>query len=289
MAPNAKNELSVAPFPDLDWNEETRSGSLTKVRAYVRSEAEKTSKWYESAKNTMKWRSLFLRYMTLVLTGLAGLLPALAMAFPERFSNSVGWVLVIDGAGIWPTLLLGLAAFMLSIDKFGGFSTGWIRYMTTTTEINQLSQKFEFEWATNEIRWAENPPKLEECQDAVQQASELLSAIDTIVAQETSKWVTEFSSALAELNKAVADGQKRQQSGSIKVTVINDDNAVVRLATGASRKCSGGVAVFTNIPTGTYQVTATGSLEMKPAEAQDVLIVKNGQVLEPTLELKLTG
>ena len=103
---------------------------------YAESSAQSSIAWYGRNKNNLAWWSRALRRAAIFFTSIGGLIP---------FISAVGLVapqtsLVNFEFGQLGYLFLGMAAALIGYDKFFGYSSGWIRYMTTKMALESLAE-----------------------------------------------------------------------------------------------------------------------------------------------------
>jgi SMODS and SLOG-associating 2TM effector domain 2 len=55
-------------------------------------------------------------------------------------------------------LLIAEAAGCVGLDRFFGYSTGWIRYITTAMAIEKSLEEYRMEWARNIAKLRGAPP-----------------------------------------------------------------------------------------------------------------------------------
>jgi hypothetical protein len=104
---------------------------------------------------------------------------------------------------------LALAGLLQVADKVFGWSSGWLRYITTAMAMENLARKFELDWASY---------MFEKTGDVGDNDKKALFDIalkfeqDTANLQgdETDKWVTEFSSSVALLGELI---KSQRESG----------------------------------------------------------------------------
>jgi len=102
---------------------------------------------------------------------------------------------------------------MIAIDKLGGFTIAWVRYILAAQELDQIVDTFRFTWETEKLKLG-TPINNEEIQGMISKCKEFLLQANVIVHEESKKWVAEFQTALKEVDeaaKAAAEVAKRRQ------------------------------------------------------------------------------
>jgi len=170
--------------------------SLGALRRYVEDEAQKQINWYYAKKASKSAVSTALRFLAILLFVTGGLVPIIKATLPTaavlKFPFDFGQ------AGY---LLIGIAAGCLGLDRFFGYSTGWIRYITTAMAIEKSLEEYRMEWARNMAKLRGGPPNDQQLDQLIQTCEMFSLAIKSQVEQETKAWVAEFQSSLAQLEK----------------------------------------------------------------------------------------
>src|SRR5690606_33827087 len=98
-------------------------------------------------------------------------------------------------------LFLALAAACVGVDRFFGFSRGWMRYITAALVLERLLSEFRLEWAMMRAKFGGRSPSPEQVQLMLQSIKEFLLRVDGEVEKETQEWIAEFQSSLAEIER----------------------------------------------------------------------------------------
>ncbi len=115
-------------------------------------------------------------------------------------------------------VLTVVAAMLVLIDKFAGFSSGWMRYISADQDLRTRQEQFQVAWAKELLLIPSDqteslPP--ERALALLQLVAEFVASSDEIVRAETQAWIAEFKTALAELDKAAADARGSSQQAAI--------------------------------------------------------------------------
>src|SRR5205814_2795886 len=108
-------------------------------------------------------------------------------------------------------------------------------------------------------------PTIEQVQAALTAVSAFLAQLQAAVQQETKEWVTEFQTALAELDKKITDQlPETPKLGALNVEVLNgdlcDDGWTVSLDGGDQERKYGKTAAFHGLVAGLHVVAAEGQI-----------------------------
>ena len=198
---------------NLSWKESDVENSLNALRQYVESEAQKQIDWYYAKKRKKAAMSSALRFISIILFVMGGLVPIIKATLPA--SATAKFPFDFGQAGY---LLIGVAAGCMGLDRFFGYSTGWIRYITTAMAIEKSLEEYRLEWARAMCKIHGVHPTDEQLEELIQISSMFSLAIKSQVEQETKTWVTEFQSNLAQLERdleAKADEAKAKSRTAV--------------------------------------------------------------------------
>ena len=204
--------------------------------------AKQIRNWYWDSIQTKRNTSLTIRFFVFLLLVVGTALPILAAmrAAPEDR-------LVLTQIGV---AALAIAGLLQIADRVFGWSSGWLRYVTTVTAMESRTRKFELEWAAYMIgkidQIVESDLKL-----LFELSQRLLIDIQKLQSEETDKWVTEFNTGMALLDSAI----KSQRDLSEKA--VETARAVQQAATQASDKAK---------QTGALEVTLSYKDQVTPVK-----------------------
>jgi hypothetical protein len=257
---------------------------LDNLYDYVIKKATEAIDWYYEKRKPKRRSGLILRYGSILFVALAGILPVIATIYDSRISPG------------WSAVVVGLAALMIGIDKFGGFTTGWIRYVVAAQKLTQLLEEFRFSWKTSKIRPVDTQLTIDEMQALMKKCMEFLEKVQSVVTDETQKWVAEFQSALSEVEssvKATAEqtkaAVKTKEEGAVSVSLTNgsscDNPWSLRLDGKLLSTHSGNSAALNNLKPGIFTLKITGTINKKSAEDEKPVIVEGGKIALVTMTL----
>jgi hypothetical protein len=167
----------------LSWKDADVEDSLSVLHQYVEDQAQKQLQWYWAKKRAKGKMSMFLRFLAIILFALGGLVPIVKATLPATVAGSLPFD--FGQAGY---LLIGVAAGCMGLDRFFGYSTGWIRYVTTAMAIEKSLEEFRLEWTRNMARLRGASPTPEQLETLIQTAAAFSLAIKSQVEQETKAW-----------------------------------------------------------------------------------------------------
>ena len=281
---NDKDNIRLADLGSLSWKtpEETEQ-SLGQLYRYAEKHAGDAAAWYWWSKKPKAMRSRGLRLAAILLTTFGGLAPLI---------NAVGWLqpplnLYVGQAGY---VLLGLAAACVGLDRFFGYSSGWMRYVSTAQDITKTVSEFRMDWAMMLAKIGNGPPATEQVQQMIQRIKEFVVAMDHHVEKETQTWIAEFKTSLADIEKNIKAQAEAERPGAIEITVTNgmdtDGGFTVMLDGMAQKTVVGGTRYQIGyVPPGPHKITVTGAVKGKLLEASEIVTVPPGVMAKATLAL----
>jgi hypothetical protein len=190
------NDLRPVPRSDLKWDTEHAEASLNSLFEQAEQHGVRAINWYLNAKRPKKLIAQGLRLGAIGAAAIAGILPMLS----QILVTSSDQLLLFQP--VWASIALGVAALLVAIDHFFGFSSGWMRFITTEHQIRQILHEFQLDYDIERATWQGKPPTPEQVQSVLQRCKSFLIQVDEIIRQETEQWVTEFQSALKRIDEA---------------------------------------------------------------------------------------
>jgi len=285
----------------LEWNSGDVPTLLQGLLKYVEDQAQESVSWYWRNKRWKSFLSQWIQFLAVVLTSGAAIVPIIGqLVRSETLKNS-----------LWASLLVGLAAALLALDKAFGFSSGWARYVMTATNIRKSLEEFRMDWAVL-IAKAGPSPTPEQIEALTERAKEFRVTVEGLILQETKDWVTEFQNNLAQLekdaaaqlatmkaqnDKAVQARDTASQPGSLQLTVSNADKAdsstiQIKLEDAgrvlADETVTGSKTwVRLSLSPGQYRLTVSAAMSGKPVSTTAAVIVKPGEISQPEIALPI--
>ncbi len=292
---------------DVMWDNTDVVASLRAVRKGAEDEGQKAIDWYWRKKFWKSGPSQAIQFTALILTAAAGILPVIfqivknvrPVTLPTNFDS-----------GSIATLCVGVAASLVGLDKFFGYSSGWIRYVLTATSMTKLLHEFRMDWVAI-VAASAVPPALEEQEKLIQRAKDFISAIQGMVLQETKDWANEFQSNMAQMekdlkaqldtlkaqvDKAIKDEETTAKPGSIELTLTNADktdgfhfDVALEGAPGKFTDSVSSAKVWAriNMPPSQYKLSVAAKTNGSSIATSMVLDLKPGEISRPSLTLPI--
>ncbi|MCP4697508.1 MAG: SLATT domain-containing protein [Gammaproteobacteria bacterium] len=288
MSEHNINDGDIKPeqFPELSWETKEAAQSLDDLFIYVTKRADKAINWYYKKRKWMRFMGYILRYAAITATAVAGIIPVLGTIYRE---NSL-----IDPA--WSAIAIAIAALMVAMDKLGGFTSAWVRYVLAAQELDHIEENFRFRWEIENFKLKASLNE-EEILRMIGECREFLSQVHEIIHEETEKWVMEFRTALKDVDaaakiaaKTAKERAKMEQSGAISVEVENGseckDAWKLRLNGGAEKLIKGKRGSVTEVSPGFVEVQAVGVINGKPVQDSKPAKILGGETTIVTLKME---
>jgi hypothetical protein len=254
--------------------------TLQELYNNIVSEAIAQAQWYADKKRPISKASRTIRLCSILLVGLGGLFPLIGAATE---SNICGYDVTN-----WGYITIALAGTLIFLDRFFGFSSAWIRYITTEMEIRKQVKEFEMKWRIENYGLdLQNidPPKAKELLKMLMDFSLL---IDEMVKQETNNWATEFQTNIAELQKTINAKVETTTSGAIKVIGNNLQSYKslrVKIDSLSFVEMTAPTFLLRGVSPGYHLITIRGDANGKEVEVADTVTVEPGKLA--TIEIKM--
>jgi hypothetical protein len=152
--------------------------------------------WYYGKKGTKRVFGRIIRIAAIASGGGAAMLPVLSELYPptaDGFSLRPGWaaIAVIVGAGlVW-------------IDHFFGFTSGWVRYVSTALRLTEALDAFRFDMRKAALGWNGGKPDREQAVAALELCRGFVATVNAEVRAESDAWAAEFRGAIAQVDESL--------------------------------------------------------------------------------------
>lgn len=277
----AQNKPSGTPSAakTYRWDDSSRAESLEQLYQATVAQVQSSKDWYtRNIRGKKNWAQL-LRIAALGLLGIGTIVPVL-----------------LDVSGLQgipasiTTLVLALGAGCIGLDRFLGFSSAWMRFLTTEMTIKARLEAFKYEWEAEQIRWGGAPPTMEQTLAMVNRCAALHNEVLALVRDETQMWVQEFQASLKALDenfRALADSSR---PGAVTLNVENGEQYTngweVYVDGHRVDTYKGATAAVSSLPPGFRKLRIVGrAKDGKQAEVETIVNIAAGQLSEQTVKL----
>lgn len=203
----ATANLNLQPmgFPKtLDWSPDKQQESLDQLYLFVVNECAVSINWYYHKKSSKSLVGFLLRLGAILAVAVAGLIPLIGELLKR---NDKLWL-----SPAWATVALALAGLLIAIDRFGGYTSGWIRYIRTAQKLTSLQGEFRLDWEEYRRSSLEEASGADRTKEGINLCRTFLRAVYAQVRLETDLWAQDFQQALQTVNRN-ADAQSRSENG----------------------------------------------------------------------------
>ena len=194
-----KNDLQPSDFPEVSWTSGSYTKALTDICNYASEQAQNAIQWYYSSRQARRHFCRICRLGAILLTAFAGMLPLAneiiaarqtapqsdvaptaqikdSTASGER-SNTGSTDAIRNPGGepgresvsnrhtlhpLWSAIAIAIAGTLILIDRFYGFTTGWIRYLLTAQRLTQILEAFRLDVQRQKINWGNPEPSAQQ-------------------------------------------------------------------------------------------------------------------------------
>jgi len=94
-----------------------------------------------------------------------------------------------------------LAASLFLLDKYFGYSTGWMRFMLAEVEIRKVISKKKNEWIYYQITYKGKELNDEQIREILDFNNDLYESVNSLEVAETKEWINEFKSTYQSLEQ----------------------------------------------------------------------------------------
>jgi len=280
------NNIKPGAFPKLSGTDETAKVKfVSEIYDYANGKAQEAITWYLDKKWSKQKTAQGLRFAAIIFTTIGGVIP---LVIASRVLASAGVTNAVEW-GQFGYVALALAGACVFLDKFFGYSSGWMRYITTAMKLQRMVEEFNVDWAILSAAVKGNAPDATERETMLRRAQTFLQSVLTEVESETAAWAAEYRSNLAELEKTARQQLEASRPGVINLKVANVGkfrNGVtvfldeVPRQTVTSTECQ-----LSPVFPGDHFVKVQGSINDKTVMAGAPVRIEPGQSVTVTLSL----
>lgn len=192
-------DIATPELGELDWDSTNRAAALSAVFAHAVAVSTAAQTWYAEKRPAKRLWGRALRVLAILLGATGAVLPILA-----EITATAGNPVIAPG---WSAVALALAATCVGLDRYFGFSSGWMRFMAAEQRL--VRQRHDFEYSWNQLLATESgTPTGDDVVKLVGLAHANVLVVQDIVAGETSDWLAEFRGALADAERRLDGGRR---------------------------------------------------------------------------------
>lgn len=270
-----KAENLARLFEETDEQKE----ALTKLFQHTVAKAQNNIDWYTRNARLKKRRAQIIRLLSLSMLGIGSVSPVMIDLYHEQNPSA-------DIPTSIATLIIAAGTGLIALDRFWGYSTGWMRFLTTEMQIKTLLESFQYDWYTQINQFDVNETGLTEA--LITRCATLRDQINNMVQEETKSWVEEFQASLRTYDTSLKALSEGSQPGAISVKVEcgeeYDQGWMVILDDKLKYKRQGKHAAIINVAPGQHRIAIQLS-DSDVIQDERPVMVTSGQIIEVALEL----
>jgi hypothetical protein len=222
-APNtantSKQDITTRTF--LKWDEyrdKQPQEALASIYAYITTSSKQICGWYWENISTKRITSLAARGVAFFLLVAGTALQIYATTLEKAPDKLTLTQLAVASLAVAALVLLGDRAF--------GWSSGWMRYITTVTTMENLTRSFQLEWAKYLVSKT-TPLNAGDTKTLFDLARGFEQELLKLQADETTKWVAEFSAGISLLESAIKTQREETEKKieAIRTTLTSQEIA----------------------------------------------------------------
>jgi hypothetical protein len=266
-----RTATSSAPFPD--WAADKPWESLKAIFIATLDQGNSAINWYRDNIRTKRLGSQLIRLLAIVLASIGALIP-LIVAAARSYSDSRA---IFDPQ--WGYFSFATAAVLLAVDKFYGFSTGWVRYIKTQLALERSLSDLRYDWTVLVSKIQNQTPTPDQVQLILQRLKDFVDFVHSQVQLETEAWILEFQSGLSDLMSSIKAQSDATRPGSVQVTITNAskfESVTALLDQVTELTIDGGQCLFPSVTPGVHTILARGKKAESLFTAGQVVKVTSG-------------
>lgn len=284
-------DLEPTPLGSLPWTEAEAPESLRRVYEHVTGAARDAIGWYLGERGLKKDMARYTRLGAIILVALAALLPLLAQIRLAHLRTGTDRVDDWWTHPAWASVLLVVAAALVGLDRFFGYSTAWIRYMDAQSRLRQALDDFELEWQVQRAAPGAGPLTPERTAALLAACRAFAAQVNTVLREETAVWTQEFQASLRQVDESVQARGAELRAPALTVAVANGELAQAGWTLSVGGVPRGGVrhgrsAAVAGLWPGAHTIRVAGSIGGREVQAEAGVVLAPGEArtVELTLE-----
>jgi hypothetical protein len=196
--------LILKDFPQsLDWEPTKKLISLQSVFKFVDDYCTEAIDWYHKKKRSKQRFGCGLRLLSITSVAVAGIIPVIS----EIICKPDGTPCISPG---WATVAIAIAALLVALDRFSGYTSGWVRYVRSAHRLTELQGQFRLDWCmyleekgNGTIDESGNTKDTAtyscSCHDyGLRLCKKYIVSVNSVLGRETDAWAQEFQQVLVQ-------------------------------------------------------------------------------------------
>ena len=242
-------------YPPISWKLENLEADLKALSDYSLSIADSARTYYQKNSRKKKSWAKNLRLVAILATALGGMLPILSQILRTY---------KIDLDPAWATVAITVAITAIGLDRFFGFSSAWMRFVTTEIKMEGRIEQFRLNVENEKFSWHGVAPNFEQGRSMLTIIVQFITETSDIVKDETNTWMVEFQSAIQKFNEEANVKADATKLGGLSVTIEAGEKfkngLKIHLEGQTPVKITGASYAYNNLYPKIYQLTVSGTM-----------------------------
>jgi len=243
-------------YPIINWKKENLDQDLRELTIYAMDYARQFRDYYRNSANYKRSWAKILRIIAIISTALGGLLPVLSQILAKDNIN-------LEPA--WATVAITIAVTAIGLDRFFGFSSAWMRFITTEIKINSKIEQIKLNIENERFSWQGAAPDFDSAKTMINHITLFINEVSEIVKDETNTWMMEFQNSIQKFNEEANVKADNLKLGGVAVNIENaaefSKGIKLQLESQEPIRFSGSSYSFNNLLPKIYKLVITGILE----------------------------
>ncbi|HEX8108775.1 MAG TPA: SLATT domain-containing protein [Kofleriaceae bacterium] len=181
--------------------------ALQAIYQHAEDFSERCREWYWQSIRGKRLVSTGARFTAFTLGALGVIAPLAAAAIGQPGAQQSLSLLAVPA--------LAAAGLTQLADRVFGWSSGWLRYMSTVTAMESLTRQFQLDWAGYFVTLGQaQPVQVKPLFDIAQRFEVQIADLQK---RETDAWVIEFNTGLSALNDIVKNAHESSQKSAAEI------------------------------------------------------------------------
>jgi len=231
-------DFAFEQFPlDLKWSPAEKLNSLQRLFEFADAHCTKAIQWYHTSKRNKQRFGYSLRFLAIIAVAIAGIIPVMSEIICRQYEKQC-----ISPA--WATVSIALGALFIALDRFAGYTSGWVRYVRSAQKLTELQGQFRLEWCvymhsevdSSVAQSGDGGGTKEETRRkdyGILLCKEYIDSVNSVVSYETDAWAQEFQQVLIQFEKPsnqggvvqnlMLDESLKQEPGHLKLNELKPE------------------------------------------------------------------
>jgi hypothetical protein len=191
--------IPSSSFPELmGKSEEDRRNYLKSASKFAELRTQEAIEWYIRKKRPMRKKARILRFSAITFGAFGVLIPFISISKIIPDTINFNWIEI-------GYISLGIAVSCISLDKYFGYSSSWIRFIMVSLTLQKLLAKFQYDWAILNSDAIDHPCDANTCKNMLSTIQAFMLEVLSELEKEATEWANEYRNSLAEMEKSTRE------------------------------------------------------------------------------------